>query len=110
MDDIHGRARGVFGRRAMIQTAIFDSESDWVDTQSVADLILNSFAFTADYAYPDERVPSEDGREIISFGEGTHPWLLPPFAVAAVGVLIVLTTAAATSATTIAIRAHFRRK
>lgn len=52
--DVRGRARGEFGRRALMQPAYFALESTWTELEPQANSLLESFEFLPDYAYPEE--------------------------------------------------------
>ncbi len=58
--DVRGRVRGVFGRRALLQTAYYALESDWSAREDESNSIVESFAFLPDYADPSsEQTESE---------------------------------------------------
>jgi len=78
--NVKGRARGVFGRRALLQPAYYALESDWADSESRVNAVLNSFFFFPDYAYPADAVGSQDELEVyeVTFERFPEPpaWVL----------------------------------
>ncbi len=59
--NVQGRARGVFGRRALVQTAYYTLESDWPQIDEQANTVLSSFKFLPGYTYsiPENKIPEK---------------------------------------------------
>ncbi len=89
--DVRGRARGEFGRRALMQPAFFALESTWTDIEPQANSLLDSFKFLPDYAYPEES-PSEIAAidtEDVTDNEAARSNAIP-FALGGIGVVVLV--------------------
>jgi hypothetical protein len=86
---IRGRARGVFGQRALLQPTYFEQESAWSELR--ANTTLTSLQFMAEYTYPTELL---DIDEITTFTIETVQTPIS-WVIAAGGIILAITAALA---------------